>query len=1769
MLSLKSAARSFLLVSLFVAAALGQQLTFAPYTYPKQFVGEQLNPAEDFSLLVSGGTAPYSITVTPGSSLPPGLSLAAGSTVLSGVPTATGNFTFSLTATDHSNPVQTAQQTFTMPVGVNPLQVLPASGSSLPGGVVGQSYGTLEQNNGLAPTSVFAQGGIPPYHWAITQGVLPASSGLSINPTTGAVGATTFLDTVISGTPTTAGTYSFTLQCTDSSPTPIVSAQQTYTLIVINPVTYTPPTSGALGESAGIAASSNALWFTQQAQIAGAPGTGNLGIVGVESITTGGTFQYRTPFPAFSAPANPKPNAITADANGNLWIADASSPYVYEVTAAGASVTPISVQYFDSSTGTSNAVTPVQLAYAKDGGVWFTGNDDAGKGFIGRISTDGSNQVLSYPLPQYISFPTGIVPDPDGTHLWFLAQSNGPTVVVGRIDTSGNYVPPAGCVPPVTGFLGCFILDSSGKPVPPISADPTDSEYNGPLITLGSDKAIWFATENHEIGRITEDGSSVLFYPLPQNISSMALGSDGAIWASFQLQSGFGRISPSGQYTAFNVNALGITSGPDGALWLTDWDGGSITQIFPSLTLNCNVPGNLTVGVPIANASCNAVGGNGHYTYSYDTSGSPLGVTISSSGVISGTPTGTGFLIITVNDTSNPPQQASQVFSIQPASAITFSCNFPAGNAGQSYSASCQTFGGNPPYTYSATPSLPAGLIGTPGQPAAGETTPTYPYTVSGTLSPTLYGTVSFTIKVADSSKPANTATQAISITVTPLPVSASCSPNTLAVVNQAFQETCYGLLGTPPYKFSVAAPGLPAGLSINATTGVISGTPTAPGQTTIKVVVADANSITATLPVSLSVIQQKLALACNFPFNPTTKTAISALCVTSGGTPPYSYGSLPAGLSFDSTHSVISGTLATAGPASFTLQVTDADSATAQQKVNLFVHPAALTILNTNLPVPAPPVPYAVTLDVEGGTPPYTVKVSGGALPAGLQLAPGISGTGVIYNKAGGTSVAAGPYSFTITVTDAAKATVSQTFSGTVSTSQVGQSFISYALPNSSGANGITVGPDGNLWFTTIDQNGGNLLGRITTSGVITTRPAANSLTQSNGFEQPVGGDIATGPDGEIWTAQRDGNTVGEVAADQSSQLSYVPKTANSGPSQLVPAPDGALWFTETSASQIAHVDATGKLKEFPTKSASAGPYSLAVGPYNFLVYTETLPSANKIGVISEDGLTNLEFPIPTASSLPTSIVLGSDQAFWFTEFGANKIGRMDFAGNIVELGVSAAPSAITLGPDGALYFTETAANKIGRLTTAGVLTETAIPDANSGPTGIVAGPDGAIWFTENNLSKIGRLSFVLAPIVSCTLPAAPLQAGSAFSGNCTATQGTPPYQYSLSTAAGSTLPGASIDPNTGALSGTLTTAGTFTFNVMVTDSSSPAETGQQSYTFKVTPLPLSITCDTPTPRLYTPYAGASQADGCSAANGTPPYTYTQTGTLPPGLSFNTANGNITGTPTTLGTYQFTIQITDSSAPVFTVSQAVTLTVQYGAVTSTGKPLFTLTSVPLSVTPGTDASGIVLKANEPLLAALSGTAVLTFTVDPALLGTGNTPNNYVDPALQFLNSSGSPASATYSFTFPAGGTSLALPSLDPGTVVGTVDITINAAGLAQAGASIPVAGDTPVIEPGSVQFTNVSAAGFDIELIAMLPQRKAANATITFSPSSGDQISGQQTFVFNVADATNTWFASSNSLQYGGMCSLTFSFVFNGSIDAVGSATVTVDTSQPVSGNR
>ena len=191
--------------------------------------------------------------------------------------------------------------------------------------------------------------------------------------------------------------------------------------------------------------------------------------------------------------------------------------------------------------------------------------------------------------------------------------------------------------------------------------------------------------------------------------------------------------------------------------------------------------------------------------------------------------------------------------------------------------------------------------------------------------------------------------------------------------------------------------------------------------------------------------------------------------------------------------------------------------------------------------------------------------------------------------------------------------------------------------------------------------------------------------------------------------------------------------------------------------------------ITEFPVPTAASGPVGITAGPDGNLWFTEF--SANKVGRITTAGVFT-EFPLPVTPSAPVDVVAGPDGNLWFLENMGNRVGRITTAGVISGFTVptpSSGLNQITAGPDGNLWFTEGLANKIGRITPAGVITEFPIPTGGSRPNGIAAGPDGNVWFTEGLGNRIGRITpfGVVTEFVIPTSGSVPAGIGAGPDGN------------------------------------------------------------------------------------------------------------------------------------------------------------------------------------------------------------------------------------------------------------------------------------------------------------------------------------------------------------------------------------------------------------------
>ena len=733
---------------------------------------------------------------------------------------------------------QTMAASQAVPLVIAPASTTPTpttltiSSTTVPQGVVGSGY----------TATLAASGGTAPYTWSISKGPLPA--GLSIAPSTG----------VISGTPTTTGSYTFSASVVDSSAT-AQTASISFTMTVV------------AGQSAP-----STLVISTTSLASGTIGSAYSAPLAV----SGGTAPYTWSFVSGNIPAGLSLNTSTGLISGTPTASGSAS-----FTASVAdSESPAQIK----SVTLSITVAPVGLA----------------------ITTS--------------SLPAGTV----GSQYSMVLQANGGTSPYTWSFSAGSL--PAGLsLAASTGVI-------SGTPTAAgtVNLTATVADAGSPAQT----KAV---------------SLSLVIAPATLTITSSALAS------------------------------------------------GTQNSTYTS--------------------TLQATGGTGAYTWSVSTGSIPAGLSLAAStGIVSGKPTGSGNFSfgVTVKDSGSPAQSVSATVTLSVVAAGTAlaidTTTLPGGVPNQTYSTTLNATGGTSPYTWTLTSgTMPAGLN----------------LASSGGISgkPTASGTSSLTFSVADSSTPVQNKSVTLSLVVAPptLAITTSSLPGGTRGSSYSTLLTASG--GTTPYSWSISAGTLPAGLTLTSATGLISGTPTSTGTSSITVKVTDSGSQTKTLklsiviataaPVALTISTTSLAAGTN---GSTYSTAMQA----GGGTTPYTWsittGSLPAGLSLAAATGVISGTPTASGTASFTATVTDAESPAQTKSAQLSIvvgtgAPAALT-MSANLPSGAIGTAYSNPMTASGGTPTYTWSITAGTLPAGLSLA---ATTGIIS----GTPTASGTSNFTATVTD------------------------------------------------------------------------------------------------------------------------------------------------------------------------------------------------------------------------------------------------------------------------------------------------------------------------------------------------------------------------------------------------------------------------------------------------------------------------------------------------------------------------------------------------------------------------------------------------------------------------------------------------------------------------------------------------------------------------------------------------------------------------------
>jgi Putative Ig domain len=399
---------------------------------------------------------------------------------------------------------------------------------------------------------------------------------------------------------------------------------------------------------------------------------------------------------------------------------------------------------------------------------------------------------------------------------------------------------------------------------------------------------------------------------------------------------------------------------------------------------------------------------------------------------------------------------------------------------------------------------------------------------------------------------------------------------------------------------------------------------------------------------------------------------------------------------------------------------------------------------------------------------------------------------------------------------------------------------------------------------------------------------------------------------------------------------------------------------------------------------------------------------------------------------------------------------------------------------------------------------------------------------------------TIVIGPVLAITtlsLPDGVL--GGAYSQTLAVTNGIPNYTWSIASGA---LPGGlQLNSATGLISGTPTSAGTFTFDVSVTDTAKTV--AHRTLSIKI---PLLISPDILSGAVLSAFSQTVTATG-----GKSPYTWSS-GPLPVGLQLNSATGVVSGTPGVGGTSQVAFTVTDVNG--LTGTKSITITILQPPAPGTTIGVGTTTQPSVSLT-----------TSAPYDSEITGFLTVVFTPAAGVVGT--------DEMVRFAPVGGSKleyivrANATQAI-FPT--VSNGTPAIITGTVAGTITLTASMSAGGQDITPSPAPTKTIVIDPAVPVITSVTlqqvTGGLTVVVSGYSNTREVSSGSFTFAVTSGNTLQTAQLTV-QLTSAFGTWFNNTGSNATGGQFKLTVPFsVTQGAATAITKVTVTLTNSKGAS---
>jgi hypothetical protein len=1614
----------------------------------------------------------YTWSVSAGA-LPPGVALFDGSDTafpgyygyLSGTPTTPGTYNFTIRATGIScglpavPPGTFGQRSFTVTIAE-----LFAFSSGPP------ARARRSQSFSHTFTTV---NGYPPVSYALTSGSVP---GLALAS-----------NGVLSGTPTTAGSYPIVVSATESSPLiggefPSFGATITQSATVhvdetLQITTTTLPDARV------------AVPYSQTIATTGG------GPAKVFSITTG------------TLPSGLSLNSTTGVISGTPGSLTGASLLQVSVTDGFQSASRL----YSLGVLSSMEFTTSTLPAGTVGSSYSAGVSAA------NLNTSGPVPNVSGPVAALGSLPPGLsvlpgsgtatitgTPTTAGTYNFTMAAEESPGVnrVERQFSITINPDPALTLSPSsvsdgavalaysvtfsVSGGTGPFTFEFLGSQVPGLTFSAATRTLSGVPTTAGTYPFQVRVTDSATEASRTNSYSLVVHPRLLISTTSLPGGNTGSPYsATLAYTGGNPAATKTWSRTAgslppgLSVSSAGVISGTPttpGTSYFTIrvTDGQQIREELLSITVTTAFSFTTASGLPHArrgqpySMTLLTTGGIPPISFSLAGGALPPGILLASNGNLSGTPVSAGTFVFTVQAQDTPSGGAvavdattSREFTLVVDEPLTITTtSLPGGTRNVPYSTTIATNGGVPPVTFSVTSgSLPPGLVLSSGG------------TLSGT--PSVVGSSTFTVRASDASEQSASRSFTLTISGTFTILTTSLPSGTLG---QSYSGQLEAAGGGGTRSWSITNGNLPPGITLDGATGALGGRPTQTGSYRFSVSVTSGSETAGPVELIISVQTPPLDLSPASLAPGVVDVPYSVTFTGQGGAGTYRFelarGTLPAGFTLDSG-GLLSGKPAAAGDFNFDVRVVSGES-TVARSYTLRIDPPPLTINPATLPTPVFGSPYTFALVIAGGTPPYTAQITAGGLPLGLSMSSlgGFSGT----------PTRAGDYSFTVQVTDSARRLTSRTYSVTVT----------------------------------------QVLSLDTTSlpGGFAGEPYSGSLAASGG-RAPYSFSVSRGalPSGvSLSTAGVLSGTPG--AAGRFAFTASVSDAAGGSASRdlFIDIVEGVTLSTDSLNPCVINEPCLAVF------AATGG-----VGPYVFDVTAGTLPEGlNLLGTGVLSGTPTREATARFTVRVTDSRGRSASREFTLAVLQPLRLSTESLPDG--EVGVDYSALVGATGGLGPYVFDISAGSLPAGLALAG--------NRISGQPSAA----GVFRFTLRVTDALRRavsreLSITIYAVLTLNPATLPVGVtGTPYSAALPATGGREPYRFVVRE--GSLPAGVTLNETTGALGGAPTATGAFAFTVEVSDAR--GRTASRAYSLTVL-APLTVT----TTSLAGGVVGAAYSQALAAAGGRAPYTWSVTGALPGGIALNSASGDLTGTPTAAAVFNFTAVVTDADGR--TAQRALSIEVVLPPL-----PALRITGLPATAEPQTQPSFTVASgATYPV--ALAGRIRVSFLPDSGSID---------DPGVQLAS-----GGRTLDFNVAVGSTNpvYAVPrvALQTGSVAGQIVVTavwvragveVAPPGGAEVRVRVPAA--PPVISRSELVR---SSTGFSITITGWATSRQITRAIVRLNPVPGATLS-QTEFIIPLAAAFEAYWASPAGQAAGGLFVLTLPFTITGEIGAIQSVTVTLE---------